>query len=498
MKKEQFFKELGKLDDDLIDRAETAKKAKPQPLLIRIAAAAACLALLLAAFMLFPTMTEGEPPSVGDPAGTTEGTEKPPVLPPNDRVQINDSRFPVTFGNVQGTLAPSSSAQSSISGDGLAVSVKPLQLLEDTYYFYDDQRKSEFRLLLVETQSLLRGSHVVDYFYVQVSPEYAVDFTEYDTLVFLDLWQRGYEGNLVCNVTDNCLEILDYCVLAHSFAFYCEDTIAFSDGVFDESLWTVNDAWAEDTEYVRNNLDELSNRIYVGRGWTLEQTETKIREHAKNYSSHNAFSLYDLESEEAQQAWEYVKNTENGLFVLSSADITFRAEIRAYYTRYIDGFETNERYVIYSDRASHSTAVFTAEDIEKMPDLYSAIHAVNENVESGHIAPPHISKETVASADRVNTGVFGWYVKCTDGKVYGVIRVSYKVRAQNYQNFYDDAYYLVEYGAQTCEPIERDELMARLGMKKPQINTVYEIYRNNIYVGEYNENGMDLSRLAIA
>ena len=497
MKNTFLFDAIGEIDEALIEETARALEYRPAaPRLRYKLIAAACLAALIVALssILIFMMNKPATPTVGDPADTTEGTEKPPILPPNDKVQINDSRFPVTFGNVQGTLAPSSSSQSERSDEGLAVSVKPLQLLEDTYYFYDDQRRSEFRLLLVETQSLLRGSNVVDYFYVQVSPEYAVDFTEYDTLVFLDLWQRGYEGNLVCNVTDNCLEILDYCVLAHSFAFYCEDTLAFSDGVFDESLWTVNDAWAEATEYVRNNLEELSNWICVDRGWTLEQTEEKILEHTEHNSFHNAFSLYDLESEEAKQAWEYVKNAENGLFVLSSADRAFRTEIQASYTRYIDGFETNERYVIYSDRASHSTEVFTAEDLEKIPDLYSAIHAVNEDVEKGRIAPPHISKETVASADRVNTGVFGWYVKCTDGKVYGVIRVSYKVKTKNYQYLYDDAYYLVEYGAQTCEPIERDELMARLCMKKP----VYGKYISNIYVGEYNENGIDLSGLGIA
>ena len=66
----------------------------------------------------------------------------------------------------------------------------------------------------------------------------------------------------------------------------------------------------------------------------------------------------------------------------------------------------------------------------------------------------------------------------------GVVRVSwcYKDTASDYYSdhcFFDDAYYIIEYGSDACTPIERDALLDRIG----EYDTTF------IFLGEYNDYG---------
>lgn len=63
--------------------------------------------------------------------------------------------------------------------------------------------------------------------------------------------------------------------------------------------------------------------------------------------------------------------------------------------------------------------------------------------------------------------------------VIGIIRVTWRFYTEDFQTYYDDTYYIVEYGAEGCEPISRDDLLERLGDCEPTY----------IYNGEYNEYG---------
>ena len=62
--------------------------------------------------------------------------------------------------------------------------------------------------------------------------------------------------------------------------------------------------------------------------------------------------------------------------------------------------------------------------------------------------------------------IFGWYAK-TDSGIYGVIRVSWvfddTTDSLRIKDYYDDQYFIVEIGSDTCQPIEPDALIRLLG-----------------------------------
>jgi hypothetical protein len=144
--------------------------------------------------------------------------------------------------------------------------------------------------------------------------------------------------------------------------------------------------------------------------------------------------------------------------------------------RYINGFSTNESVDVYQDSHTYSIARFEKKDLQLLPDLSSAIAAVAEAYNNGDIVPPHIQNLDKLKDKHMFYGIFGWYAKTNDG-VIGIVRVTWCYQSRN--NERDDAYYIVEYGADKCVPIERDDLVKKFG----RYETAY------IYLGEYNEYG---------
>ena len=84
-------------------------------------------------------------------------------------------------------------------------------------------------------------------------------------------------------------------------------------------------------------------------------------------------------------------------------------------------------------------------------------------------------------------GVLGWYAK-TDRGVIGVVRVTWCFATEKYKLYYDDAYYIIEYGDTVCKQIERDDLLNRLG----------KCETTNIFTGEYNEYGKVNDRMWVS
>jgi hypothetical protein len=109
-----------------------------------------------------------------------------------------------------------------------------------------------------------------------------------------------------------------------------------------------------------------------------------------------------------------------------------------------------------------------------LPDLTSAFEAVAMALENGTVTPPHIEMQEARS---ITTGVFGWYAKTEKG-VIGVVRVNWCFDMYSKQ-FYDDAYYIIEYGSGVCKAIDRDDLLELFG----EYETTY------VYSGEYYEFG---------
>ena len=163
---------------------------------------------------------------------------------------------------------------------------------------------------------------------------------------------------------------------------------------------------------------------------------------------------------------------------------SFSPEVQFTATRYIDGFASNERLFIRQDtevqgdigRHEFSKAHFSEEDLKVLPDLRAAITTVADAYDKGEIHPPHI--EDYEKLRLASHGIFGWYAK-TESGVIGIVRVTWRFYTEKHEDYCDDAYYIIEYGSDTCKDIDRDALLELLG----DCEITY------IYTGKYNEQG---------
>ena len=215
--------------------------------------------------------------------------------------------------------------------------------------------------------------------------------------------------------------------------------------------------------------------------YTLKQAE----EDAKDGFDGREVVLLNTLTGDAATALDFAKNFDNGLFIPDGRGLKLFYVPHTHVTlrRYIGGFATNESVTIFnSDSASWSAAHFSEDDLQKLPDLQSAVASVISALEAGEIMPPHLKN---VNQDKLqSSGVFGWYAKTANG-VIGVVRVSWYYEDKELSHYYDDryfddAYYIIEYGSNECVPIDKDALSDRIGAD-------YE--KSYIYAGEYDEYG---------
>ncbi len=462
MKEDEFLDGVSNIESDvvegfvLMDNMFQTKANKAKRIWLRFAAAAACLAIIAGVIFVLPMLRgddPGEIPGIIPTPGTDNGNEKNniPIL----SIQAPSSA-PQYYGSEN---SESGGASAEVNTEGISVIARLLEVLPDTYTFYDDWKQTEFHLLKMETVKLLKGKKMTDTFYYIVPVQFMRDFAVFDKFVIIDMGQYGYEHSVLYNKTQNRAEGLDIVLLGYLNTYFDrmgECFMAFdADGNF---VWSPSE-WLN---------DQYAN------GYTLAQAEEE-HSYADGYRY-----IHTLESisGEATDALEYIKSFENGLYIPDGDGwkAAYSPDVQLGFRKYINGFATNESGKIYSDSVNWSKARFTQENENVLPDLTSAYAAVKNAFENGQIRPPHIRK--YEDMENTTYGIFGWYAKTEDG-IIGVVRVTWCYRSDSYKLHFDDAYYIIEYGSSECKAIERDSLLEKLGQ--------YE--KDYVYTGKYDENG---------
>lgn len=137
----------------------------------------------------------------------------------------------------------------------------------------------------------------------------------------------------------------------------------------------------------------------------------------------------------------------------------------AIYTRVINGFLSDEVVVVNPGFAENGSVErqgnqYTVGDLEKIPDIGGALASMRLS----ELKPTHI--EITDELAFVYSRATGAYRK-VDGKVYGIIRVTWSYRYVDISNTYqmDDLYYLYDSDG-NGSIAERDTLRALLGDDK--------------------------------
>ena len=327
---------------------------------------------------------------------------------------------------------------------------------------YGSTETTQYRLFRMEVidplQSGMEGT-----FYYLLPAHLKGDLTQYDALL---ICMKQLPKNYVLRVGDQ-LKAFEYLYGDSYDTPQLGNIIAFTDGIFDESLWQ-DKSWYYGYQFGKHYLDENDERLLVSRGFTLEEAlQRRLRQRdewlgdgaAKDFVQVNH---YDYQTEAAQQAMAYMKPFENGVFIPE------RDVFRDYYAhRYINGCPTNEwvRIDLENETVTASDYRFEDADFENLPDISSYIASLDLK----QIMPQHTNPRGKLL---IYNSAVGWYEKTETG-VYSIVRIawSYFDEDDYYTGYYDETFILLDETGDHI--ISRGDLIDLIG-KNP-----------NIYHGEY-------------
>jgi len=244
--------------------------------------------------------------------------------------------------------------------------------------------------------------------------------------------------------------------------------IAFTDGIFDETLWQT-ESWHFGYQFAAHHLDDPEDSyLLVRRGISENDVAARIKEQieedklfwAERYREPRVHTLA-FSSPEAKEALEFVAPFKNGVFAQSLAPyasspyITFR--------RYINGCKTEETVTIdlESETVTYSDIRYTKEDMAQMENISAQLALKAEEYSKKLPKPPHMDP---SGKQLLHLWMEARYHKI-DGKLYGVIQTfwEYGYEHDYYKDFHDYSYTLYDMSKSTAVIIEPEKLAKIIG-----------------------------------
>lgn len=494
MKENEFLDGVSNIESDVVERfvsmdnklQKKAYKPKSKGIWLRFGAIAACFLLIVSAAIVVPMLREEDPGVIPGPGTTDNPVVNPPDYTPIifdatvSPEQLNGNSLEFIVGSSVSISGGENTAPPSFEFSyGIAVKAKVVKNHPDKYYKLDTSsefRPTAYRLIQMETIEVINGINVPQYF-LYLIPEYVyVDMSVYDSLL-ISMDQIGVENYVLKNETQNRMESFELPVFAdHQDNPELGNIIAFTDGIFDESLWQ-NETWRYGYQFADDYLDNPeSNDLVVARGDSISEVISAIKKQFDEWYilANRALTVITLnfKTQEAKDAIEYVKPFENGVF--SQTYLPYNGNGELIFRRYINGCQTEETIKIdlLTEKVTYSEVRYTKEDMEQIENISAHLsEKANEYMEQLP-PPPHTDPN---GKDLLCLNLYAWYVK-VDEKMYGVVKTiwRYKEKDNYFIQYYDDAYVLYDMSAGTTTDISRDDLVAIIGTR-------------NVYMGEYGK-----------
>jgi len=338
--------------------------------------------------------------------------------------------------------------------DFIHVVAKAVEEYPDTYetlHEYGSTQTDSYRLFRMEVLNPLQ-SGIDGTFYYLLHDTLEGDLTQYDALLICMI-------QLPKNYALHCggkLTTFEYLFADPYDNPELGNIIAFTNGIFDESLWQ-DESWIYGYQFGRHMLDERNEKLLVYRGYTLEQTLQRRQEQVDTWRefvgdmAHSATVWhYDFQTEEAQQVMNYIKPYENGIFVPERIVAHFRQDYST--RRYINGCPTSEWIRIDREDETVTTSNYRFEDsdFENLPDIPTYI----ASLDLPSIAPQHTDP---SGKTLIFNSAVGWYEKTETG-VYSIVRIAWR--------YFGDEDHLTEYYDETFILLDEtgDHLISREGL----------------------------------
>lgn len=522
MKENEFLDGVSNIESDVVERfismdnkLQNKANKKPKRVWIRFGAIAACFLLIVSAVIVVPMLLRDDqgvviPPdetsnsdidsdvvtSLEDAKNNDDTSDAPGAVESTEDTSGNDDMWavnipdhiPITFdatespdslnGNswefIKGSLAPvSSGAADAILpnfefSSGIVVKAKVVKNYPDKYYMLDvssEYSPTAYRLIQMETIEVISGENVPQYFLYLIPEKFYVDMSIYDSLL-ISMSQIGLENYVLKNDTQNQIESFELLM----FGDYQEDPefvniIAFTDGIFDESLWQT-DTWFYGYHYAKFYLDNPeSSNIAVARGDSESTVISAIKaRYPAGYQEPSVITL-DFKTQEAKDAVEYVKPFANGVF--SQTFWPSHGNGQLIFRRYINGCQTEETIIIdlLTEEVTYSEVRYTKEDMMRMENISAHLSKKASEYAEQFPDPPHTDPD---GKELLCLNLYAWYAK-VDGKLYGVVKTAWRYQRENdyweIVQYYDASYVLYDISAGTAAEISRDSLVAIIGTR---------------------------------
>ncbi len=408
------------------------------------------------------TSGEAKPPEPYIPPYSEDVSKEPPesgvLLLGNDgktTTDINGSAVKLNggFGTVGDSGAPPAFAFAYGAPAVVAKAVEELPHIYETLNKYGSVYTYRYRIFRMQVLDSL-NSGIEGEFYYALPHNLKGDLTGYDSLLIATSLMG--ENYIIKDTEAGCISLFDALYEAPYGSAELGNIIAFTDGVFDESLWQ-DRSWLYGYQFARHNLENGAavEDMLVSRGSTLQEALQRLA--SREDLPYTPTVNY---TEEIYSALEYVKPFENGVFLpwINGNTVEYR--------RYIGGCPTNESLVINLSDGTVEKSAFSFDDADfaRLPDLAAYV----EKLDLESYAPQHtdtLGKRLVQSC------ASAWYEKTEDG-VYCIVKLFWQYYGEDDKSIYiDESFMLITESGE--KSVSREELIAIIGYNE---NISYEKY----------------------
>ena len=432
-----LLKALGQIDDTIIE----TNVQPPQRRIHKrhILSLAACIVVLLCAGILLQSLLPGLPPIPKELlANANLAPEKADGLPYSGELGSLDD------------LTSNAPPWPRFAYESFVVVGKVTEVLPDTYYqlkTHVTATPTAFRLLRLEIREAVSGTGVPEEI-LYVIPEYLVaNIDSYDTLL-MAISQYGCDEAVLWNGSAGKAEQFDLLFCDSWNEPHLGNIIAFTDGIFDESLWQ-NKSWGFGYQFMDNMLEDGDpfDSLLVRRGSTLSEVLQRIRDRIRDEEKASPqVQCYNFASEAVNTLLEELRSFESGLFV---PVVTSKQTLM--FQRFIFGCPTNEYITIdvETEQITYSEFRFSEDDLESIVNLPQYIKENQPATEDDIPEPPHFSAEGM---EKWTFGRCGWYEKNAHG-VFGIVKTVWLYRdpEADYSWHFDESFLYFDMKCNTTE-----------------------------------------------
>ncbi len=477
----RFLRAVGEMDEAVLARYETIdaritaeRRARKRHLWrsLNIAAVLFLVALPVSLLLIFPPghASHNCPlPHETETAGPEELTTT--RLGPVIQYSPDVSGKPI-FLVGSSTLPPSYESSDPpafcFESTGVVVKARVIEALPETFWRLGSS--AEYRLVYFEALDVLHGEGVPSVFLYLLPAYLFTDLTAYDYFL-LSMTQLGIEDFMLVDADTNQICYPDNLIFG-DIQNHPElgNIIAFTDGVFDESLWQ-NESWLYGYQFARSMLDESSDELVVRRGGTIEETEARIREEIQAeqerqgdlYRAPTVYTYRDLSDEAKEALGDF------GRSVFAQTRIGNSLQFR----RYINGCEADEIIQIDLVTGEVTTSGVTYTKSDRVVFLPFYLNELSRAYENDLPAPPHVDP---TGKELYSLWLEAWYVKRDTG-IYGIIKTGWIYTAESDEgypvSYQDESFLLFDADTPEGRPITREELVKLIGEDR------------HLYWGEY-------------